>query len=48
MFNNLNQIKMLNTDEVVNYNFDTLKEIVDELGLNWDYEKVYNQIQPIK
>jgi hypothetical protein len=47
MFKNLERIKKLNTDEVVNYNFDTLKEIVDELGLNWDYDKVHAQIQPI-
>jgi hypothetical protein len=47
MFKNLERIKMLNTDDVVAYKFDVLEEIVEETGLNWDYEKVKAQIQPI-
>jgi hypothetical protein len=47
MYLNLKYAWILNTDEVVAYNFDTLELIVEELGLTWDYDKVYNQIQPI-
>lgn len=48
MFKNLKYIWKLNTDEVVNYNFDTLEKIIKDLGLIWDYQKVHDQIQPIK
>ena len=47
MFNNLERIKKVNTDNLICYNFDAIEEIIEDLSLNFDYEKVYNQIQPI-
>lgn len=47
MFNNLERIYKLNTDDVVAYDFDNLQKIIIEIGLNWDYDKVRNQIRPI-
>jgi hypothetical protein len=47
MFNNLNQIYKLNTDDVVSYNFNKLEQIIKEISLNWNYDKVKAQVKPI-
>ena len=47
MFNNLERIYKLNTDDVVNFKFDVLEKIIKDIGLNWDYDKVKAQIKPI-
>ena len=47
MFNNLERIYKLNTDDVVKFKFDVLEKIIKDIGLNWDYDKVKAQIKPI-
>lgn len=47
MFFYLERIYKLNTDDVVAYKFDELERIIKDVGLNWDYEKIKNQVKPI-
>jgi hypothetical protein len=47
MFKNIERIYKLNTDDVVNFKFDKLEQIIKEIGLTWNYEKTRAQIKPI-
>ena len=47
MFFYLSRIYKLNTDDIVNFKFNDLERIVKDAGLNWDYEKIKKQVQPI-
>ena len=47
MFNNIERIYKINTDDVVSFKFNALEKAVTEIGLNWDYDKVKVQIKPI-
>ena len=48
MFNNLDRIYKLNTDDVVNFNFNVLEKIIKDIGLNWDYDKIKKQVKPVR
>ena len=48
MFKHLKKIRKLNTDDVVAFDFNVLEEIVNAVGLKWDYDKIKNQVQPVR
>jgi hypothetical protein len=47
MFNNLERIYKLNTDDVMFFKFNKLEQIIKEINLNWNYDKIKAQVKPI-
>ena len=43
---NGNNVQTVNTDDLISYKFDKMKEIIENLGLEWKEKKVRNQIKP--